>query len=241
MTQTVYQNLPFAALEANPDEIFGAAYSVSLFTDWQHPVFNQVWIKHRLYDGVGVQAEQWHGAARAMIPLHPLESEPAENCTEQMGIAGAWHERLPHFRMDHKPSRGEELQSEYFVPRAVALDALRAVSALGDRIAPLLFITEVRTIAADDFWMSPCYGQDSVGIHFTWKPEWDAVKALLPDIEACLEPFGARPHWGKLFTMQPSRLASLYPNLPHFRELLQLYDPAGKFRNDFLNQCLFAS
>lgn len=239
MTQTVYQNLAFKDWEANFEEILGAAYSVSLFTDWQHPRFNQVWIKHRVSDGVGVRAEQWHGATRETHKLHPLETEEAKNCTEQMGIVGAWHERLPHFRMDHKPSRGEELQTEYFVPHQFAVDALNAVGTLADRIAPLLFITEVRTVAADEFWMSPCYGQDSVGIHFTWKPEWEAVKELLPYIEGCLEPFGVRAHWGKLFAINPIGCAFEYCDFSRFRNFLERYDPTGKFRNEFLNTLVF--
>ncbi len=79
------------------------------------------------------------------------------------------------------------------------------------------------------------------GIHFTWKPEWPSVERLLPRIEAALAPFQARPHWGKLFTMQPAALQALYPRLPDFKELLHTCDPQGKFRNAFLNDTLFAT
>jgi xylitol oxidase len=83
--------------------------------------------------------------------------------------------------------------------------------------------------------MSPCYRQARVAIHFTWKPDWPAVKQVLPVIEQTLAPFRARPHWGKLFTMSPAHLQSLIQRLPDFRQLLKQYDPQGKFRNEFVD------
>ncbi|MBM7564763.1 FAD-binding protein [Paenibacillus sacheonensis] len=239
MSQRVYENLPLAQLERHFDAIFSSGYSVSLFTDWKQSAFNQVWQKRQLAEdgnGASVQAEpDFFGAAPALEHRHPVPGHTAENCSEQLGIPGPWHERMPHFRMDFTPSAGKELQSEYFVPRSHAYEALRAINQLRERIAPLLYITEVRTIAADKLWMSPSFGQDSVGIHFTWKPDWENVRQVLPDIEAQLAPFGARPHWAKLFTMPPARVQSRYAKLPEFRRLLLQCDPEGKFRNDFLN------
>jgi xylitol oxidase len=156
-----------------------------------------------------------------------------------MGVRGPWFERLPHFRMEFTPSSGEELQSEYILPRKHAFAALRAMERLHDYITPLLQISEVRTIAADNLWMSPCYKQDCVAIHFTWRQDWDAVQQILSMIEEALEPFDARPHWGKLFRMSHERLQSLYPKMTDFQQLLQLYDPQGKFRNDFLDRYIF--
>jgi alditol oxidase len=141
--------------------------------------------------------------------------------------------------MGFTPSAGKELQSEYFVPRRNAVDAILAVERLRDQVSPHLLITEIRTIAADELWMSPCYRQPSVTIHFTWKPDWPAVKKVLPVIEKELGPFGARPHWGKLFTMAPGELRSRYEKLPDFVALANKYDPKGKFRNDFLNTNIF--
>lgn len=240
MRQVVYENLPLAELNAHFDEITGSAYSVSLFTDWRSETFTQVWRKQRLTDDVPPAPEPtFFGATLATRPLHPLASLSAENCTEQMGIPGPWHERLPHFRMEFTPSSGEELQSEYIVPRQHALAAIHAVAELKEQIAPHLLICEVRTIAADPFWMSPCYQQACVGIHFTWKQDWPAVERLLPGIEETLAPFAARPHWGKLFTMSPARLESLYEKLPDFRRLLASYDPESKFHNAYLTTYLF--
>ncbi len=240
MQQDIYENLPLSELEEHFDEIFSSAYSVSLFTDWRNATFNQVWLKSHVPDGVSVKvASQLFGATLAIANLHPIATLSAENCTEQMGISGPWYERLPHFRMDFTPSSGEELQSEYILPRQHAIAALHAIDQLRERIAPLLQISEVRTIAADDLWMSPCYKQACVAIHFTWKKDWDGVRKLLPLIEEKLEPFEARPHWGKLFTMDPTRIQLLYKRLPEFRELLQHYDPQGKFRNTFLDKYIF--
>jgi xylitol oxidase len=240
MRQDVYEHLPLATLEAHFDDILSSAYSVSLFTDWQSQSFGQVWFKRLVADGDAFAPEpRLFEATLAPSPRHPLVSLSAEPCTEQMGIRGPWHERLPHFRMDFTPSTGEELQSEYFVPRAHALEAFRAIDSLRERLARVLQISEVRTIAADELWLSMCYRRASVAIHFTWRKDWDAVQALLPTIEAALAPCEARPHWGKLFTMGPARLRSLYPRLPDFQQLLRRYDPDGKFRNEFVDRYIF--
>ncbi|KAA2240883.1 FAD-binding protein [Chitinophaga agrisoli] len=235
--QYLYEQLPFQQLEHHLQDILSAAYSVSLFTDWQAPRFNQVWLKQ--LGGVYTAPDNFFSATPATRNLHPIGELSAEHCTEQLGIAGPWHERLPHFRMHFTPSSGEELQSEYFVPLADGYAALMALTPLMERIAPLLLISELRTIAADQYWMSPCYQQDCMAIHFTWKQDWPAVQQVLPLIEARLAPFRARPHWGKLFTMPPAKLAGLYERLPDFRQLLQEYDPQGKFRNAFMDTYIF--
>ena len=239
MTQSVYLDLPMSQLAAHFDDIISSAYSLSLFTDWQGEDINQVWMKRRVDDPRPAPAAEFYGAKAATRHMHPIADISAENCTYQLGIPGHWHERLPHFRIDATPSAGAELQSEYFVARHHALDAIRAIGSIRQQIAPHLLISEIRTIAADNLWMSPCYHQDSVALHFTWKPDWPSVREVLPAIEAQLMPFDARPHWGKLFTMLPSRIQSLYEKLPAFLDLIGDYDPHGKFRNAFLDNTLF--
>jgi alditol oxidase len=242
MRQDLYENLPLAQLEQHFDAIESSAYSVSLFTDWRSQRFTQVWLKRRVMDVADREVEPlWFGATRATAELHPIAGISAINCTAQLGLPGPWYERLPHFRMDFMPSSGEELQTEYFVPRQHAVAAFHAIDRLRDRVAPLLQISEVRTIAADTLWMSPCYQQASVAIHFTWKKDWDGVRQLLPLIEAELAPLNARPHWGKLFTMPPARVQALYEKLPDFQQLLRFYDPQGKFRNAFLDTYIFGA
>ena len=124
------------------------------------------------------------------------------------------------------------------MPREHAVRAFAALSAVRDRIAPLVMVTEIRTIAADELWLSPAQGRESVAFHFTWLPDWDAVRGLLPVIEAALEPFEPRPHWGKLFTMPWSEVRGRYPRLPDFAALAARLDPVGKFRNAFLDGLL---
>jgi len=241
MRQSVYENLPFNNLVDNFDAIQASGYSVSLFTDWQKQKIDQVWIKSLIQGGEDVKepAPAFFGAKLATRNLHPINGFSAENCTEQMGVPGPWHERLPHFRIGVFPSAGDELQSEYFVPRHHAVEAILAVERLRDEIPPHLLVTEIRAVAADDLWVSPCYKRSSIAIHFTWKQDWKAVKRLLPLIERELAPFFARPHWGKLFTMPASRLKPLYEKLPEFVQLSQRCDPMGKFRNNFLNTYVF--
>lgn len=238
--QYVYENLPFAQMKDHFDAIQASGYSVSLFTDWQKQRINEVWIKSRVGDGAPFAAPaELFGAKRATRNLHPIAELSAVNCTEQMGVPGPWYERLPHFRMGFTPSAGKELQSEFFVPRKNAVDAILAVERLRDQITPHLLISEIRTIAADDLWMSASYKQPSVAIHFTWKQDWPAVQRVLPVIEKELSAFQHRPHWGKLFTITPAQLRSRYEKLPQFLALAAKYDPTGKFRNDFLDTNLF--
>lgn len=242
MRQYVYENLPLSELKDHFDAIESSGYSVSLFTDWQNKRINELWIKSRVEPGQEFHATtEFFGAKLATRNLHPIAALSAENCTEQMGVPGPWYERLPHFRMGFTPSAGKELQSEYFVPRQHAVEAILAVERLRDQVGPSLLITEIRTIAADKLWMSPCYEQDSVTIHFTWKPDWPTVSKLLPVIETELAPFNPRPHWGKLFTMSGVELRHKYKKMPEFIELSKRYDPQGKFRNDFLNRNVFAA
>lgn len=240
VAQVVYENLSFDHLEHNLDAIFGAAYSVSLFTDWQDHRATQVWLKQIVSAaGTAPAPRDFHGATLQKNKLHPIAGHSPENCTDQQGIPGPWYDRLPHFRLNFTPSSGAELQTEYFVPRNRAYQAILAVEQLRDAITPHLLVTELRTVAADPLWMSMAYERDSVAIHFTWKPDWESVRQLLPRIEEQLSSFQARPHWGKLFTVPHETLQRLYPKLPEFQALAKRYDPKGRFRNEFLDRALY--
>ena len=240
--QHVYENLPMSQIKAHFDAIMSAGYSVSLFTDWQKGLVSEVWVKSRV-EPSGTQSAaspDFYGAKPATRNLHPIAALDAVNCTAQMGVPGPWYERLPHFRMGFTPSSGKELQSEYFVPASSAVEALLAVERLRDQVTPHLMISEIRTIAADNLWMSPAYKRPSVAIHFTWKPDWVSVKKVLPVIEKELAAFGARPHWGKLFTIPPAQLQARYERHAEFKQMLAQNDPKGKFRNAFLNTNIFS-
>ena len=246
--QDVYQNMPMSSLDAHFDEIMSAGYSVSLFTDWQNRNINEVWIKSKVTSKLGEKSSggfeakpEYFGGKLATKNLHPIAELSAENCTDQMGVPAAWHDRLPHFKMGFTPSSGTELQSEFFIDRKNAVAAIKAVEKLSDKIGPLLMITEIRTVAADDLWLSTAYKRESVAIHFTWKQETDAVMALLPLIEAELDPFDYRPHWGKLFTIDPKKLQARYEKMADFKALVNEFDPNGKFRNEFVEKNIYSS
>lgn len=235
VAQEVHEDLPWEAALGNLDEITSSAGSVSLFTDWRGSSIQQVWRKTRVSSSFEPRAELY-GSTPATAQRHPLPDIDPVHTTAQLASPGPWHERLPHFRLDFTPSNGAELQSEYLVPRSAAVGALEAVRALSDQVAPLLQVTEVRTIAGDDLWLSTAHGGDRVGIHFTWHPRENEVTALLPTLEAALSPFDARPHWGKLFADEDRALAGLYPRWDDFRSLVSRTDPGGVFRNAFLDR-----
>lgn len=242
--QDVYEDLPFATAIDRLDRILAAADAVSLFTDWSEAAFHQVWLKRRVDPADAVARASTLelrpavlGEARpATVEHHPIRGLSAESTTPQLGSVGPWHERLPHFRLDHQPSAGEELQSEYLVPRASAAAGLAALASLRPLLAPLTLATEVRSVAADDRWLSPMVERDTVGFHFTWRPDWPAVRDALPAVEGALEPFDVRQHWGKLFTIPAQRVRAAYPRRRQFVELARALDPRGAFANDFVER-----
>jgi alditol oxidase len=241
--QYVYEGLPQDQLDGHLPDIFGSGYSVSLFTTWRGGPVDQVWRKCLAAPGdpAGSEPSRWRGAVLADHPLHPVPGMSPEYCTEQLGVPGPWHLRLPHFRLEFTPSSGEELQSEYLVPREHASAALAAIDRIRDRVAPVLQISEIRTVAPDELWLSPSYRRPSVAIHFTWIKDTGAVLPVLAAIEEQLAPLLARPHWGKLFTVSPAVVRGLYQRLPDFQRLRGRYDPAGKFGNEMVDAYVPAS
>lgn len=239
--QWVYEGLPNERLLERFDEVMAAAYSVSLFTDWRSDRIGQVWLKQRVEaDGPRTAPQRWLGAVLADGPLHPVPGMPPDHCTEQAGVPGPWHARLPHFRLEFTPSSGEELQSEYFVDRADAAAAFEALDRVRERFSAVLQISEIRAVAADELWLSPAQGRETVAFHFTWHPDEAAVAVALGAVEAALAPFGARPHWGKVFTMEPEAVRGLYDRYGDFERLVGEHDPQGVFRNAWLRDRLRA-
>ncbi|NUO36221.1 MAG: FAD-binding protein [Dermatophilaceae bacterium] len=232
--QDVYTGLGWDSLTENVEEITRSAYSVSLFTRWTDAGIEQVWRKSRVDEA----PLDLHGARAADRTLHMLEGAPTESVTEQGGVFGPWLDRLPHFRMEFTPSRGEELQSEYLLPRADALTAIERLRALGPRMAPVLQVCELRTVSADQHWLSSSYGHDVLGVHFTWLRDEERVYAVLPAVEEALLPLGARPHWGKCFVAEADAIAPLYPRLADFRALRDRVDPDRVFGNAWLDRVI---
>ena len=241
VSQLIYLDLPESELLVNFDTIMSSGYSVSLFTDYKTDRINQVWIKEKseLIDPNNTPVE-FFGAKAATRNVHPIIELSAENCTDQMGVPGPWYDRLPHFRIGFTPSSGKELQAEYFVPQRHAPEAYQAIRRLQDKIGPLLMISEIRAVAADELWMSPCNGLNCMVFHFTCEQDWATLQKVLPEIERELDPFEVRPHWGKMFTLPPAKLQERYPRLDDFKKLVQEYDPKGKFRNEFISTNLYS-
>lgn len=238
LQQDVYEKLPLAEVYANFDAIMSAGYSVSLFLDWQQDWVNTVWVKQRLTDEHPLAVPTTFFGA-TLAPREQPADPASDRDSTPIGLPGPWYERLPHFSLKDPLRQGNELQSEYFVARHHAVTAMRAVARLRDQMAPIIGITEVRTVAADKLWLSPAYDQNIVGIHFNWRRNWPAVEQFLPTLEAILAPFQPRPHWGKLFSIAPAQVQASYARLPDFQQLAHDYDPQGKFRNVFLDSYLF--
>ncbi|MGP4112796.1 FAD-binding protein [Streptomyces sp. 4N509B] len=241
VAQWVYLGVPLAAVAPRyVTDVAGAAYSVSLFTDW-HGGTGTVVLKRRTdREDAGHLGEEWQGGRLADEPWHPVPGMPPAYCTEQLGSVGPWHERLPHFRPEFTPSNGEELQSELFLPRAAAPEAFAALGAMGAAFEGLLQVSEVRTIAAEEQWLSPAYGRDSVAFHFTWVRDVEAVLPVLAAVEERLLPLGARPHWGKLTTAagHGAGAGGRYERLADFARLVAERDPEGRFRNAYVDEVL---
>lgn len=235
VAQTVFAGLDLDVVEADFDAVFGSATSVSVFTRWRPEPDAQLWLKRRI-DREG----PWPGGPAFGVPprndpLHPLEQLDPVHCNPQLGQAGPWHERLPHFRAEFTPSAGDEIQAEYLLPRTQAVEAIRRLRPLHARITPLLHVTEIRTMRADDLWLSPAYAGDTVGIHFTWHRD-ERIFEVLPDIEEVLLPLGARPHWGKVSLASPEQLHTAYPRLADFLRLRERVDPQGRFCGPFVTR-----
>ena len=238
VAQRVVDDVPLATLRDRLGEAFSAGDSVSIFTAWGADDLGQVWVKRRTDRPRPPLGDDWLGGSPATGPRHPVPGVGAEACTAQLGEAGPWHERLPHFRLDHTPSSGSELQTEYLVAREHAEAAVAAVRAIRDRVAPVLQISELRTVAADDLWLSPAYGVDSLAVHFTWVDDTAAVLPVVAQVEAALAPFGPRPHWGKVFTLDPAAVAARYPKVADATALRRELDPDDVFGNAFLDSHL---
>ena len=238
VAQYVYEGVAIDEVIERHEEVYASGYSISTFTNWADER-GRLWLKLRAAaDGGGfARPEQtWLGGRLADHASHPVPGMPVENCTQQLGVPGPWHERLPHFRPEFTPSNGEEIQSEFFVPRAAAVAAFEAMRRLGERIAPVLQISEIRSIAADDLWLSPTYRRDSFALHFTWIADRAAVTPVLAAMEDALLPLGARPHWGKFFVSGPAAALATSERAGDFGRLLERRDPGGKFRNAFVDR-----
>jgi alditol oxidase len=238
--QVIYEHLPWDQLTGSFEEVMGSGYSVSAITDFAGDDVGMLWVKSRVDDDRSAKLPaELFGARAATEKLHMTRGNDPLHCTPQLGEPGPWYERLPHFLLEFTPSSGAEIQSEYLLDRRYASSAIDALRGLGHAIAPLVKSAEIRTVAADELWLSPAYERDAFGVHFTWQPDSAAVTALVETIEAALQPFHPRPHWAKVFGEAHPWL-QLYPRLGDFRRLAEAYDPRGIFRTPYLSRTLLA-
>ena len=99
--QDIYERLPLADAAENFDAITSSADSVSLFTSWRAQTVDQVWLKRRVTPGDAFEPPPtFFGARLTTTRRHPIPDITAEAVTEQLGLPGPWHERIPHFRME---------------------------------------------------------------------------------------------------------------------------------------------
>jgi xylitol oxidase len=226
VAQQVFIGAPLTEAVDRFEEIFSSGYSVSVFTHWRGSA-DQIWVKYRAGDTSGAVPGQ-----AATKRLHPIIDLDAEACTEQLGIAGSWADRLPHFRMDFTPSSGEEIQSEFFVDLADGPAAIQALDHLGAELGDAMMVSELRTIAADDLWLSQSYGRPSLAFHFTWQPDQAVADAAARAVGAALAELSPRPHWGKVFDPAQFDLTK-FDRLADFLALVDRLDPNGTFSNQW--------
>lgn len=242
MRQEVFLDLAWDVVYEHFDEIMSSGESVSLFTDYGDTV-NELWVKTRVASNDDWQPRsEFFGARAATSRLHPVPSLDGTHCTEQMGIPGPWRERMPHFMVEAIGETGDEMQTEYMVGRGDAVAAIRALEAeISEVVRPYILAAEVRSVAADDLWLSTAYQRDTVCLHYATRADLDMPNQVIPEIERVLSPFEPRPHWGKLFAATAEELAPRYPRMDDFRALAGRLDPRGAFRSQFLDEKVFGA
>ena len=237
--QHIYRNLPLTDVYKSFDDIMGAGYSVSLFPTWRKDDCESVWVKHVVHEHEPNPSVDLTLFNATLVEDHVWD--PSDRYLTPTNSVGPWHQRLPHFYFKDADLEGDELQSEYFVARQHAAEALKATAGFREQLEPINMLGEIRTVAADDLWLSTAYGQDVVAIHFNWHKDWEGVCEFLPKFEEALAPFEPRPHWGKLFELSPGQVQARYPRLDDFRDLAKDLDPDGKFRNAYVEKYIFGA
>ena len=152
--------------------MLGAGYSVSAFTRWGEDM-DMVWVKSRT--GRAGARPARHARRRSSTTRSRASAPRAARRSSACPARGRTGCRTSGW--SSRRANGEEIQSEYFVARERADEAIAAMREVGPRIRDLLQVCELRTIAADELWLSPQYGQDTFAIHFTWRRDQAARRA----------------------------------------------------------------
>ena len=226
VAQRVYDGLTWSTLTSSFDALMSSATSVSVFTRWGEQL-GDVWAKQRV-DAVPASDVADFELTPAETARHPITGADVAACTEQFNVVGPWWNRLPHFRADREPSVGAEIQSEVFVDRADSAAAITAMRGIAHRLDSVLLVSEIRTVASDDFWMSPMFGRRSTAFHFTWRPDPQQVQTAVDLVAATLGPFSPRHHSGKALPTRWHASESL-ARVDDFLDLKMRLDPRGAF------------
>jgi L-gulonolactone oxidase len=132
-------------------------------------------------------------------------------------------------------------EMEYSLPRANTAEAVRRVmETIVERGFAVPFPIEVRTVAADDAFLSTANGRDSgfVAVHMfhgmPWQPYFRAVEAIMDEL-------GGRPHWGKRHFQTAETLRPRYPDWDRFQAVRAHLDPGGVFANGWSDRVLGAA
>ncbi|WP_370107515.1 FAD-binding protein [Nocardioides sp.] len=237
VSQSVLTDLTVDDLERDVADMLASAYSVSVFTDWSENT--SVFLKESsgATDRRGKGA-RWVGGVLAESQVPHVPGETTDGMTPQLAEPGPWFERLPHLLASAILAARTELQSEYFVPAEAGESAIRALRGRAQEFSGCLQVSEVRAVRADEHWLSPAYGRDTISLHFTWRWDPAAVTEVIPVVEETLRPFNPRPHWAKLHELAPEYLAGEYPQLGRFHDLVSEVDPIGKFRSPLVARLL---
>lgn len=130
------------------------------------------------------------------------------------------------------------VEMEYGVPLAAVPEIVRRIEqAVQEAGIDLLFPIEVRAAGADDIPLSTAHGRDSgyIAVHrgkgMVYRPYFELVEAIMNEFEA-------RPHWGKMHFQTASTLAPRYPEWEEFQRVRAEYDPNGVFSNDYTDRVL---
>lgn len=129
-------------------------------------------------------------------------------------------------------------EMEYAIPRDAIPEALNRVRRLVDELGiQLSFPVEVRVVAPDDIPLSTASGQATgyIAVHVYQGTPYDAY---FQGVEAIMDSYGGRPHWGKLHFQRAETLAPRYPGWDEFQAVRTQVDPEGRFTNPYLDRVL---
>jgi L-gulonolactone oxidase len=174
------------------------------------------------------------GAGRALPAAIPLLSRTAA----RLASGGRVVDRSDRVFASERRVRFTEM--EYGVPREKGPEAARrVVEWVRENRYPVFFPIEMRVAAGDDALLSPSHERDTtyIAVHqyrgMEWRPYFEAVEAIMDE-------YGGRPHWGKRHFQTAATLAPRYPRWDAFAAARDELDPGRVFGNEYATRVLGA-